>query len=105
MSAKPKFDGVIEAAHYTPAGKLEWVRVYERRGPAFGDHVILSRDALIARLQAGKRFVTGKRIPRQGTSFEVHAPVHLVSGDGQAYIVAGQTQTTGLDALHDVPRL
>ncbi len=99
MPAKPKFDGVIEAAHYTPDGELQWVRAYERRGPAFGDHTILSREALIARLQEGKRFVTGKRIHRQGTSFEVYVPVRLVKNGEQVFIAAGEGQTL------NVPRL
>ncbi len=99
MPAKPKFDGVIEAAHYTPDGELQWVRTYERRGPAFGDHTILSKETLIARLQEGKRFVTGKRIHHQGTSFEVYAPVRLVKSGERIAIVAGEGNTL------NVPRL
>ncbi len=104
MPKKPPFDGVVEAVRYTPEGAIAWVRAHERRGPAFGDHTILSRAALIERLRRGRKFVTGKRVPYLGASFETGAPLQLVERGGQTYIVAGDPRGTG-DALPGVPRL
>jgi len=33
--AQAKYDGVIEAVRYAPAGRISLVRAYERRGPTF----------------------------------------------------------------------
>ncbi len=59
--AQIKFDYLIEAIHYTPDGVLEKVRLYEKRGPSFSDHILISRDQLIHILKSGKKVVTGSR--------------------------------------------
>jgi hypothetical protein len=91
--AVPKYDGVLEAVHFAPNGKVDWVRVYERRGPAFSDRIVVRRKALIERIQAGRRYMVGERIPLMASSFDVSIPVRyidnadggaLVTGDGQA---------------------
>ena len=69
---------------YTPDGKLSLARAYERRGPAFSDRILLNRDELIKRLEAGEKFMVGKRIPMMGASFEVSAMVYLVEGADNA---------------------
>ncbi len=100
--AKPKFDGVIEAVHYQPDGQVEWVRAYERRGPAFSERILLDRQTLVERLVAGQRFVVGKRLPYLGSTFEVSQPVHLVQrSDGDALVV-GDVQGEQ-DRLEGVP--
>ncbi len=80
-----KFDGVIEAVRYK-SGKIEVVRAYERRGPTFSDHVLLDRKTLIARLENGKRFVTGQRKEFLASTFEVGKPVGLEGQDGRQII-------------------
>jgi hypothetical protein len=69
--ATKKFDGVIEAVRYAPNGKIELVRAYERRGATFSDHVLLSRNTLVERLQKGKRFVIGQRKELWASTFSV----------------------------------
>ena len=64
--AKKKFDGVIEAVHYEPDGQLGWVRVYLRRRQVWTDRIILDRQTLIEHLNAGKRYLVGKRVPQMG---------------------------------------
>jgi len=59
--ARVKYDGVIEAVRYAPDGKITLTRVYERRGAAFSDRVLLDRPALVERLKKGLKFVTGQR--------------------------------------------
>jgi hypothetical protein len=100
--AKVNYDGVVEAAHFTPDGQLDWVRVYERRGPIFSDHILLNRQAFAEKLKAGKRFVVGKRIQYMGGKFEVSQPVHLVQQDGKQVIVVGEAQAAQ-DRLTGVP--
>ena len=90
--AQAKYDGVLEAAHFKTDGKLEWVRVYERRYSVFTDRIMLSREAFIQQLKAGKHYVVGQRILNLGGQFNVTQPVHLISRDGKQIIVVGDTQ-------------
>ena len=100
--AKIKYDGVLEAVHYKPDGKLDWVRVYLRLGAAFTDRILLSRQAFVDHLKAGKRFVLGERILNLGGMFNVTKPVHLVERDHNPMIVVGDKQATE-DDLTGVP--
>ena len=88
--ARIKIDGVIEAVRYTPNGKINMVRSYQRRGAVWSDHVLLSRPELVAQLQNGKRFVTGARKKDLGSVFETGASVNLADDhiftDGQATV-------------------
>jgi hypothetical protein len=81
--AGPKYDGIVEAVHYKPDGQVDWVRVFERRGPTFSDYLILKRDALVSRLKAGKKFMVGRRVPTMASTFEVSSPVKLVTAGGR----------------------
>lgn len=87
-----KAHGVIEAVHLDAAGQLAWVRAYERRGPTWSDTVLLDRQALIERLQAGKRFYVGARRELWASEFELgqrlrlrqtHRGLFLVLGEGR----------------------
>jgi hypothetical protein len=99
---KVKFDGVVEAAHYKSDGQIDWVRVYERRGAVFSDRLILSREAFIRQLRAGKRYMIGERIPKMGGMFNTTQPVHLLNQDGQQVIVVGDSLVSR-DELSGVP--
>ncbi len=105
MPKKPKYDGVIEAVRYAPDGKVAWARVHERRGPVFGDHVILRREELIARLKNGKKFVIGKRLRGMGNTFEVEDTVSLAGSNGTTYLVVGSGGSGNEDRLTGVPQL
>jgi hypothetical protein len=100
--SKIKYDGVVEAAHYKPDGQLDWVRVYERRGAVFSDRVLLSRDALIRQLRAGKKYMVGERLLNLGAMFKVTQPVHILNQDHNQVIVVGDVQATK-DELSGVP--
>lgn len=102
--ANPKIDGVIEAVHYQPDGQVDWVRGYERRGPTWSDYVIWKRAALIERLKAGKKFMAGKRVPQLASTFELSAPVKLISEGGKDFLVTGDGRD-GRDHLYGVPQL
>lgn len=100
--AKPKYDGIVEAARYQPDGQLVWVRAFERRGATFSDWVLIPRQELVRRLQAGKKYYAGKRIEYNASTFEVTRPVRLVKQPGGEYIVAGEAPP-GVDHLENVP--
>ncbi len=100
--AKQKADIVIEAVRYKPNGAIDWVRVYERRGTTFSDHVILTRDELLARLQKGQKAYAGKRVPFMASTFEISRPVILKQNNGKALILTENTQANQ-DKLEGVP--
>jgi hypothetical protein len=99
---KTKYDGVIEAVHYNENGQVEWVRAYERRGPAFSDTVLFDRGTLIEQLKAGKIFFIGQRILYMGSSFEVSQPVRIIEVDGKEVLVSGD-MTSEQDCLEGAP--
>ncbi len=86
---KYKIDGVIEAVHYAPDGKIAWVRVYERRGPTYSDRVLLDRETLLARLKAKKLFVIGRRLPHVASTFDVSLPVRVIREQDTEVVVTG----------------
>ncbi|MEK6221701.1 MAG: hypothetical protein N2D54_05585 [Chloroflexota bacterium] len=98
-----KQDGIVEAVHYTPSGKIDWVRAYERRGPTWSDHVLLDRDALVERLENGKRFFVGKRIPLEASEFEIGERLKLVKSGKRSFVGTGENHITKNDYLKDVP--
>jgi hypothetical protein len=100
--SKINYDGVLEAGHFTPDGQLDWVRVYLRHGPVFGDRILLSRQAFIEQLKSGKRFMLGERILNLGGKFNVTQPVHLLQQEGNRIIVLGDVTATR-DELSGMP--
>ena len=100
----PKYDGVVEAVHLTSSGKIEWVRVFERRGPTWSDNVLLDRETLIERLKSGKKFVTGKRIVSMASEFEVSEEIELRETGKGDVIVSGKPEGEK-DWLEGVPEL
>ncbi len=99
---KIKYDGILEAAHFKPDGQLDWVRVYLRREAVFSDRIILSREAFVKQLQAGKSFWLGERIINLGGQFTIAKPVHLLMKGGKGAIVVGEVQSDK-DSLVGVP--
>ncbi len=102
--AKPKFDGVVEAAHYGPDGNVAWVRVYERRGPTFSDRLIVDRPTFIERIKAGRKYVVGKRVPLMASTFETSHPVRYLQ-DGKHGVLATGDLKSDQDRLEGVPVL
>lgn len=97
--AKPKFDGLIEAVRYSPDGKIELVRAYERRGATFSDHILIDRANLVTRLKGGEIFVTGSRKEFLGSTFETTKTVRL---DGDVINTGSNSKR---DLLEGVPAL
>lgn len=100
--AQKKFDGVVEAVRYAPDGRVGLVRVYERRGAAFSDRILLTRDELIGRLQSKKRFFVGRRMPYLAGTFDIGVQLRL-AGSGENVRVVTSDQPGEQDQLEGVP--
>ncbi len=100
--AKQKFDGVVEAVRYAPDGSVAWVRAYERRGPTFSDVVLIPRQELVLRLQAGKIFLVGQRKEFNSSDFILSKPLHLIERAGVS-ILAVNESPANQDHLDGVP--
>ena len=86
--ASRKLDIVLVAARYAEDGdRLKIVQGYERRGFVWGDLVLFDRQALIERLNAKKRVVTGYQGELPG-DFEVIGEVNIDDENGTESIVA-----------------
>lgn len=96
--ANKKYDGVIEAVHYTTDGQVDWVRAYLRRGITWSDRIIMRRQGLIDEIKAGKRMMLGKRVEFMGGTFEVTLPVQVVGSDGKE-VLSTSKDTTDRDRL------
>jgi len=94
-----KYDAVVEVVRYNEQGMVELARAYERRGPAFGDRVLLTRSQLIERLKSGKICFTGARTPMLAGTFKTVQRINLVNNSGKDYLVTGEKAPTR-DNLH-----
>jgi hypothetical protein len=95
--ANKKLDGIIEAVHYAPDGRIAFVRFYERRGAVWSDALLLERKELAERLKQGKYFVTGKRKAYLGSVFQTGTAVQRREDN---IVTAGKS---GGDILEGVP--
>ncbi len=96
--ARIKLDGIIEAVRYTPGGKIEVVRAYERRGVVWSDHILIGRKELSEQLKQGKRFVVGERKIYLGSMFKTGTAVRQVQDN-----IVTDGQVDGRDHLNGVP--
>lgn len=97
-----KFDYLIEAVHYSSAGDLEKIRVYERRGPSFSDRIIIDRNTLISALSAGKKVVSGSRVPYLASTFDITGELHLAGSKENPSVVLGD-EISNQDSLPGIP--
>jgi hypothetical protein len=95
-----RFDGVIEAVRYK-GSKIDLVRAYERRGATFSDVLLIDRPTLIARIQQGRRFVTGQRKQLMASTFDVGKLVMLAGPNGDQVVTT--LDQVDRDRLEDVP--
>ena len=100
--AKKKYDGVIEAVHYDPEGRVDWVRAYLWRGMVFSDRILLDRQTLVEDLKAGKRYLVGERVQYQGATFETDEPLRILERNGDPILVVGD-RGAEQDLLDGVP--
>jgi hypothetical protein len=98
----PKYDGIVEAVRYDADGRIDVVRVYERRGPTWSDHVLLKRDVLIERIKSGRKFYTGTRKKGLAGTFDVAAELRLAGKAGEEVVIT-RTSTSDCDRLEGVP--
>jgi hypothetical protein len=101
--ANKKYDGVIEAVHYAPDGKVDWVRAYLRRGAIWSDRVIIHRQELIDEIKSGRSVMLGKRIEFLAGTFEVSSQVKVGGAAGQEFLTT--SSTADRDTLEGAPVL
>jgi hypothetical protein len=99
---QPKFDVIIEAVHYSPDGKAEKIRLYERIRATYSDRIIIDRDELIKRLKAHQKIVYGQRIPDMGSTFQVEGVVRL-AGDKNSEKIVTETSSDAIE-LNGIPQ-
>jgi hypothetical protein len=109
MAKKQQFDGVIVGVRLLFSGKVDWARVFLRRGAIFSDRVILSRKELIEQIKNGKKFVIGERVVYQAGTFKISQSVSVTQKNGEDVLVSGDSEspdegiTSHRDFLDDVP--
>jgi hypothetical protein len=102
LFGRKKPDGVVVGVRYDSGGLVEWVRAYERSGPAWSDWRLIHREAFIEKLKAGKKYFVGERITFQAGTFHTTDRVELVEKEGREYVTAGNASGEG-DTLTGVP--
>jgi len=98
----PKYEIVVEAVRYLTDGQVDEVRVYERRGPAFSDRMLLKRNDLVQRMKAGQRVVAGERVKFMAGTFKAKMPVRLLKSPGGEVLVTTQ-RSSDRDDLQGIP--
>lgn len=92
-----RYDAIITAARFTPDGKIDLVRIFERRGATYSDQVHISRETLVERLKAGKKIVVGQRKEYWASTFDFGKEVILL----ETGVISTQTGA-GKDTLEGV---
>jgi hypothetical protein len=96
--AQKKLDYIVEAVRYSAEGNIAYMRVYERHGAVWSDHLLLDRKEVSERLAQGKRFVAGERKNYLGGVFNTGKALYQI--DGKILI---EEQTCSHDLLSGVP--
>jgi len=95
-----KIDGVIEAIR-CKNGQITMARIYEKRGPAFSDRIIVDRKVLLERIQKGMQYVTGTREELLAGTFTTGKSVFLVKNNDREFFATRDNATN--DELDGVP--
>jgi len=102
MFGKKAADGVVESVRYDANGQVEWVRMFQRRGPTYSDWLLVKRPALIEMLKAGKKLFAGERVEFQASTFKMGAALKVIERGGKEVLVTGEVQANQ-DQLDGVP--
>jgi hypothetical protein len=97
-----KYDGIIEAVHYSNNGQVEWVRAYERRGSTFSDLRLIPRQELLERLKAGQVYYIGRRVLYRASTFVLGSMVSWVENGEDKILTTGRSPVEN-DSLADTP--
>jgi len=97
-----KYDGLIEGVRRGVDGEVEIARFFERRGPTWSDHMLITRDDLVKRVKKGEKFVIGERLTYMGGTFEVFSQVQLSNNNGKEKLVTSKSPDTHIE-LQEAP--
>ncbi|MEX0788443.1 MAG: hypothetical protein WD906_01300 [Anaerolineales bacterium] len=95
-----KADLVLVAARYAPSdGRLKIAQAYQRRGPVWGDLILIDRPTLMQALESRRKVYAGR--PRDlSHDFEMLHPIGLERHNGDAFVRgAGSENPSGGDSL------
>ena len=95
-----KADLVLVAARYAPAdGRLQVAQAYQRRGPVWGDLILMDRPTLVEALVSRRKVFAGR--PRDlSHDFEMFHAIGLEPHNGDPYVRAvGSGEPSGGDSL------
>jgi len=82
-TVRKEIDIVLIAVRYEPNGdRISIAQGCERRGAVWGDVKLLRRESIIAKINEGKKVVTGRQTDLEG-DFEVFAPVQISQQNGE----------------------
>ena len=95
----------MEAAHFNKSGDLQWVRAYERRGPTWSDVVLLDRENLVKKIEAGKRFFVGKRKLYLASEFQLRDQIYVNKNKSGKALTLGKDKKASTDKLQKMPRV
>jgi hypothetical protein len=101
--ANKKVDGVVEAVRYNPDGKVNFVRAFLRRGPTWSDHVLLTRDELVAAIKSGQRMFIGRRIIYMAGTFDLSSQVQIKNSNGGEEVLYTTQPVDDRDNLEGLP--
>jgi hypothetical protein len=92
--ARKEIDLVVIAVRYeAEVGNLSLAQGFERRGPVWGDVQLFKREALVEKIQQGKRVVIGKLADLEG-DFEVLGNIQMSSQNGDGVLYTGDNPTS-----------
>lgn len=98
LIVKKKIDVILTAVKLGPGGKLDFARSYIRRGPVWGDRVVMKREELLERLNGGQNVFTGVEADAVG-DFEVWKKVIAIGEQLALEGVEGSDDRLGLPLL------
>ena len=97
-----RVDGIVEAVRYNKDGCIDMVRMYERRGTTYSDHILVSRADLVERLRKRKKIFAGTRQEYMAGTFHLTLPIRLIKLN-EREVVTTVWGDTPCDDLSGVP--
>jgi hypothetical protein len=96
MPEKP--DAIITAVHYTPDGRIETVRLFERRGATYSDRIHMKREVFVEFLKNHKKVYVGQRQEFMASTFVLGKEIKFLEPN-----IITTDATARQDKLDDTP--
>jgi hypothetical protein len=96
MAEKP--NAIITAVHYAPDGKIDTVRVFQRRGATYSDRIHMKRDSFVEFLKKHKNVFVGQRQEFMASTFNLGKEIKFLDPD-----IITTDASSRQDTLDNVP--